>query len=81
MLGGSLMQQELEKAYNPNPYHCSAHAADVAQTLGVMLANDEFSAELTELEVLAMITAALCHDVGHPGGPPSLICLDRGMAG
>jgi 3'5'-cyclic nucleotide phosphodiesterase len=56
-----------ERAYNRNPYHNSMHAADVAQTLGVMLAHDRFREALTELEVLAMLFAAITHDVGHPG--------------
>ena len=60
--------QDIEKAYNPqNPYHNSIHAADVTQSLGCLLINDEFSSQLSDMELLSMIIAAAVHDVGHPG--------------
>ena len=60
--------QEIEGAYNPqNPYHNSIHAADVTQSLGCLLISDEFSSQLSDMELLSMIIAAAVHDVGHPG--------------
>ncbi len=59
--------QDVEAAYNQNPYHNSLHAADVTQSLGAMLANEDFAAQLTDLELAAMLLAACVHDVGHPG--------------
>lgn len=59
--------QDIERAYNSNPYHNNIHAADVTQTLGCFLANDDFAQKLTDLEVAAMIFATCIHDVGHPG--------------
>ena len=62
-----LCAQDIERAYNSNPYHNNIHAADVTQTLGCFLANDHFAQKLTDLEVAAMIFATCIHDVGHPG--------------
>lgn len=59
--------RDIERAYNSNPYHNNVHAADVTQTLGCFLANDDFAQKLTDLEVAAMIFATCIHDVGHPG--------------
>ena len=59
--------QAVELGYRDNPYHNAAHAADVVQTLGSMLLTEDFSKGLTAMELLAMLVAACCHDVGHPG--------------
>jgi beta-glucosidase-like glycosyl hydrolase len=59
--------QDVEEAYHENPYHNSTHAADVAQGLCALLAQDGFGAALTDLEMLAMVLACAIHDVGHPG--------------
>lgn len=45
--------------------HCLPRPA--AQALGAMLAADAFSRQLSDLEQLAVILAAVVHDVGHPG--------------
>lgn len=67
--------QEIESSYHSeNPYHNNIHAADVTQSLGCILIHDEFSSQLTDMELLSMIIAAAVHDVAHPGqkhGPPS----------
>ena len=62
-----VVAQDIERAYNNNPYHNNIHAADVTQTLGCFLANDHFAQKLTDLEMAAMIFATCIHDVGHPG--------------
>lgn len=57
----------MEEEYQPNPYHSSVHAADVTQAVAAMLAADAFTQQLTELELLSLIVAAIIHDLGHPG--------------
>jgi high affinity cGMP-specific 3',5'-cyclic phosphodiesterase 9 len=56
-------------AYLNKPYHSFRHAFDVTQTLfylvGRIQASDAES--FSNLEICAMLTACLCHDVGHPG--------------
>lgn len=54
---------ELERTYLDNPYHNSTHAADVTQTIHLLIGQIAFS----ELELFATIMAAMCHDAGHPG--------------
>lgn len=62
--------QGVEDAYLNNPYHNSTHAADVVQGLAALFANNPFTAQLTDLEMLSMILACVIHDVGHPGVVP-----------
>lgn len=52
-----------DKYSSTNPYHNAVHAADVTQTAYMLLAD----LNLSELENLAALLAAACHDVGHPG--------------
>jgi hypothetical protein len=59
--------QDVESAYFGNPYHNSTHAADVVQGLCSLFARNAFTAQLTDLEMLAMVLACAIHDVGHPG--------------
>lgn len=57
----------VEEHYNSNPYHNSIHAADVTQCLGSFIALDDWNQQLTDLELLALLLAAIVHDIGHPG--------------
>ena len=53
----------------PNKFvgHNSLHAADVAQSLSVLLSTPVFSGKLTPLVRLAALIAAAIHDLDHPG--------------
>ncbi|XP_030636157.1 cAMP-specific 3',5'-cyclic phosphodiesterase 4C-like [Chanos chanos] len=58
----------LEDHYHANvAYHNSLHAADVTQSVHVLLSSPALDAVFTDLEVLATLFAAAIHDVDHPG--------------
>ena len=67
------VHQGVEDAYLKNPYHNSTHAADVVQGLACLFSNNDFTSQLTDLEMLSMILACVIHDVGHPGALPSTL--------
>mmetsp|Transcript_1543 Transcript_1543/g.4465 ORF Transcript_1543/g.4465 Transcript_1543/m.4465 type:complete len:82 (+) Transcript_1543:932-1177(+) len=48
-------------------YHNNIHAADVVQSLAALLSEAETCAELSPIERLAVLVAAVAHDLGHPG--------------
>lgn len=50
-----------------NPYHNNLHAADVAQTIHYMLCQTGVMHYLTDLEIFAILIAALIHDYEHTG--------------
>jgi len=53
--------------YNANPYHNWRHAFDVTQASFSYITEFEGHKLLSRLELLALLVASLCHDVGHPG--------------
>ncbi|KAG2436202.1 hypothetical protein HXX76_006514 [Chlamydomonas incerta] len=59
----------LEDGYRPdNPYHSATHAADVLQTLHVVIRGAGLTTHyLDKLGLLAAYFAAVVHDHGHPG--------------
>eukprot|EP00873_Tetraselmis_striata_P006345 jgi/Tetstr1/426609/TSEL_016886.t1 len=60
--------QAVELTYRAeNSYHNNIHAADVTQSLAVLLSYEEMRSQLTPMEHLAMVLAAVTHDIGHPG--------------
>lgn len=60
--------QEVENKYvNENPYHNFRHGCDVAHTVYKLITDSRIHMVLSQLEVFALITAALAHDIGHPG--------------
>lgn len=50
-----------------NPYHNFRHAFDVLQTTYCILTTGNAAAQLSYLEIYAILFAALVHDLGHPG--------------
>ncbi|MES1913101.1 MAG: hypothetical protein MHM6MM_005328 [Cercozoa sp. M6MM] len=50
-----------------NPYHNALHAADVLVTTSFFLRGEAAHQTLRDIDCLAALTAALVHDVGHPG--------------
>ncbi|XP_017494478.1 PREDICTED: cAMP-specific 3',5'-cyclic phosphodiesterase 4B-like, partial [Rhagoletis zephyria] len=58
----------LEEHYHPEvPYHNSIHAADVAQSVHVLLLSPALDSVFTDLEILTALWAAAIHDIDHPG--------------
>lgn len=61
---------EIEKGYyRESPYHNDIHAADVLQTTYLIMEKGSFyyKLSLNELDYLAVLLAAMCHDFKHPG--------------
>ena len=52
-----------------NPYHNWFHAADVAQTVFSLGMHTGLLQSMPSTEQLAMLVAALCHDLEHPVWP------------
>lgn len=58
----------VEESYSDNPYHCFRHAFDVCQTLFSMVCRiEEEQPQFSPVEIVSILIAALCHDLGHPG--------------
>ena len=57
----------IEDLYKPNPYHNSAHAADVLCSFLYLVNQSRFNDYIQDYEILAGIIAMLGHDVAHPG--------------
>lgn len=57
-----------QENYNPALYHNRVHASDVVQLVYLSIKQErELSSAVTPAEYFALITAALCHDLGHSG--------------
>ena len=60
----------ISKGYHESTiYHNAIHGADVAQTLGTFFLHSSLSSSLrlSSQDLVAIFTAALAHDLGHPG--------------
>lgn len=58
----------LEFGYHgTNPYHNSIHAADVTQAMHCFIQEKKIRQNMTHLEILCSIMAAVSHDLDHPG--------------
>ncbi|XP_015786291.1 cAMP-specific 3',5'-cyclic phosphodiesterase isoform X3 [Tetranychus urticae] len=57
----------LEEHYLNVPYHNSTHAADVTQSVHVLLLAPALESVFTDLEILAVLFSAAIHDIDHPG--------------
>ncbi|PNW82682.1 hypothetical protein CHLRE_06g289400v5 [Chlamydomonas reinhardtii] len=60
--------RHIEAGYPDNPYHSATHAADVLQTLHVIIHGAQLHVHyLDALGLFAAYFAAIVHDYGHPG--------------
>ncbi|XP_013378617.1 cGMP-specific 3',5'-cyclic phosphodiesterase isoform X3 [Lingula anatina] len=57
----------VRKNYRPVTYHNWRHAFNVAQTMFTMFTTGKMRNMLTDLEVIGLIVACLCHDLDHRG--------------
>ncbi|KAM7538810.1 hypothetical protein Aperf_G00000049059 [Anoplocephala perfoliata] len=58
----------LEASYHSsNPYHNHIHAADVIQTVHVLLQAETLANVFSDIEILSSLFAAAIHDTNHPG--------------
>lgn len=57
----------VEREYLANPYHNFAHAMDVLHTCQRCMRLSQSELWLSELDQTAVLIAAICHDLGHPG--------------
>uniref|UniRef100_A0A8C3IA57 Phosphodiesterase n=1 Tax=Chrysemys picta bellii TaxID=8478 RepID=A0A8C3IA57_CHRPI len=57
----------VSKGYRKVTYHNWRHGFNVAQTMFTLLMTGKLKRYYTDLEALAMVTAALCHDIDHRG--------------
>ena len=58
---------KIEAGYNDVPYHNATHAADVLQACHFYIHRGLMRKWMTDLEVLALYLACICHDYKHPG--------------
>jgi len=59
--------REVKKGYLENPYHNFQHACDTAHTVYRLLQETKAHTWTGDLGTLGIMTAALCHDLGHFG--------------
>ncbi|KAH0952975.1 hypothetical protein HN011_011017 [Eciton burchellii] len=57
----------VKKNYRPVKYHNWRHALNVAQTMFAMLKTGRMEQFMTDLEILGLLVACLCHDLDHRG--------------
>ena len=63
--------------YNPtNKYHNYYHAVDIMHVIYTYLHNTTIihSTGMTKLDLLILLTSALCHDIGHTGTTNAYLC-------
>ncbi|CAG9860103.1 unnamed protein product [Phyllotreta striolata] len=57
----------VKKNYRPVKYHNWRHALNVAQTMFAMFKTGKMERFMSDLEMLGLIVACLCHDLDHRG--------------
>ncbi|ORY93452.1 hypothetical protein BCR43DRAFT_496958 [Syncephalastrum racemosum] len=58
---------DVDTTYLSAPYHSFYHAVDIVTVLYFMLHDLNAAQYLSDLDIAALLIAALCHDAGHPG--------------
>eukprot|EP00163_Fabomonas_tropica_P034870 TRINITY_DN991_c0_g1_i2.p1 TRINITY_DN991_c0_g1~~TRINITY_DN991_c0_g1_i2.p1 ORF type:complete len:801 (+),score=175.11 TRINITY_DN991_c0_g1_i2:1812-4214(+) len=55
------------QTYRNVPYHNFHHAMDVAHAMYLFIKTAHLDERFTDVQQLALIVSAMCHDLGHPG--------------
>ncbi|KAI8085994.1 uncharacterized protein BX664DRAFT_265002 [Halteromyces radiatus] len=58
---------DVDAAYLNAPYHSFYHAVDIVFMIYYMLTDLDAKHFIPSLDIAALLIAALCHDIGHPG--------------
>ena len=66
---------DIQEGYKENPYHSFYHAVDITMVLYHMLTEFSMAEHLTQMDIALLMTAALCHDIGHVS---SFLCQSKG---
>ena len=53
--------------YNNNPFHCWRHSCMVMHACWLFLADPAVRGLLEDMDCLALLLSAICHDLDHPG--------------
>ncbi|CAN0274865.1 unnamed protein product [Pylaiella littoralis] len=59
--------QGIGQRYRPNPFHNLTHAVSVTHASFVIVKTTHINSLLRPLDKLALLVAAFCHDIDHPG--------------
>merc|ERR550534_2861732 len=59
--------RSIEMSYQDQPYHNHLHGADVMCSMFYWYSSELFKANMSSLDMLSSIMAAVAHDVGHDG--------------
>ncbi|XP_072911262.1 high affinity cGMP-specific 3',5'-cyclic phosphodiesterase 9A-like isoform X3 [Hemitrygon akajei] len=57
----------VQENYRENPFHNFRHSFCVTQTMHGMIQLCELQARLKPIDILILMTSAVCHDLDHPG--------------
>ncbi|KAK9701116.1 hypothetical protein K7432_011867 [Basidiobolus ranarum] len=58
---------DIDRGYISTPYHSFLHAADVFIMTFNLVSYSHVQGYLIDLDLVALLIGALCHDIGHPG--------------
>ena len=59
--------RKIETEYRNNPFHNACHAADVCHSLLYFINHSDIIRNISGMDLLSSLLAALGHDIGHPG--------------
>ena len=76
----SSIQFEVRVTYREVPYHNFYHCCDVTHATYRFLRLTGERLRPSRWEQLALLLAAICHDMDHPGGALSIVILNLNLS-